>query len=187
MATEPDISRIWLTYKTRMNSERRLSRFAVLAHLAITWYSFLLIVMSVFQLQIERAAGTDIASFAIVLSVLLFGLSLIFYGFRFEEKASQFRECYLSLQKLYQSDGSSAEKLREYHRTLDRYPNHSERDYDRLVFDSWRRGTEIYNTDGRIEPTLGLIVKSYMQILAEWLLIFVTFVWPLTVAAILVV
>ncbi|HJP67697.1 MAG TPA: SLATT domain-containing protein [Sphingomicrobium sp.] len=174
---------IWLTYKSRMNAERRLHRYGVVAHLAISWYSFLLIVFGIFQSKINIATGTDVSPLAIVLSVLVFGLSLIFYGFRFEERAAKYRDCYLTLQRLYRSGAAVSKKMREYTTLLERYPNHSETDFEQVVFESWRRATSIENAEGPIFVTKSLILKGYARMVSWWLLLVIAFGGPLAAAA----
>ena len=186
MAAAPDTSRIWLTYKARINAERRLKGYGILAHLAITWYSFLLIVLGILQSRIDAASGADAGPLAIILSVLVFGLSLLFYGFRFEERAGQFRECYLKLQRLWQDEGAALEKLEAYSGILDHYPNHEQRDFDKVIFEGWQRGNQIYNSTGPIQVTRSLIVRGYTLAFAKWLIIVAAFGWPLIAAAILV-
>jgi hypothetical protein len=170
---------IWLTYKSRMNSERRLRGYGLVAHLAISWYSFLLIVLGVFQAQITRATAIDVGPYAIVLSVLVFGLSLIFYGFRFDERAAEYRDCYLTLQKLYRSALTPDKKMEEYSSILERYPNHSETDYEQVVFESWRRKISIENAQGPIPVPKPLIVRGYFRVVAWWLLVALAFGGPL--------
>jgi hypothetical protein len=182
MTDQLETAPIWLTYKARMNSERRLQGQGLIAHLAISWYSFLLIVFGVFQPALDQTAGPTVGPLAIVLSVLVFGLSLIFYGFRFEQRAAQFRECYLALQRLYRSDATPSQKMEKYAAILDQYPNHEEMDYEKVVFESWRRGSEIYNTKGAITANRGLIARGYAKAIGWWIFIGVVFLGPIITA-----
>lgn len=53
------MARIWLTYKTRIISEKRFKSYALVSHLALTWYAFLSIVFSIFQTNIAKTLGAE--------------------------------------------------------------------------------------------------------------------------------
>ncbi len=147
---EPDhLARIWLTYKTRIISEQRFNNYALVSHLALSWYAFLSIVFSIYQSNLAKSLGEVGANQAsLVISVLTFGLSLVIYGFKFEDAARTHRDCYLRMQSIYQSDDSNERKLEDYRKLLDHYPNHASRDYSDLLFDGWRSGRVLKGTDG---------------------------------------
>lgn len=143
------MARIWLTYKARIISEKRFNRYAVISHLALTWYAFLSIVFSIYQTDIAKTLGVVGANQAsLVMAVLTFGLSLVIYGFKFEDAARVHRECYLRMQSLYQSSKSDEIKLEEYRKLLDHFPNHSSGDYQELLFSGWKSGRSLSGTDG---------------------------------------
>ena len=176
--TEPDISAIWLTAKTRMISERRLRRSALLSHLALTWFSFCLICESI---RLALYPGGQISLLlSLALSILVFALSLIFYGFRFEERAEHFRSCYLRLQKLNRNESSNQQKLNEYHRILEFFPNHSDADYDAMLVESWRHGITPTNSKGQISISKTTIAKIYVK----QFVIFVIMIAALTIPVI---
>ncbi|WP_278985793.1 SLATT domain-containing protein [Sphingobium yanoikuyae] len=180
MAADP-ISRIWLTYKTRIISERRYQRYAIVSHLALSWYAFLSIVFSIYQDRFAQSLGVVGASqAALVMSVLTFGLSLIIYGLRFDDLARIHRECYISMQRVYQSQESDDVKLERYSSLLEHYPNHSDSDYDDLLFDAWRFGRTLSGTDG--QPILfgwRKVVASYFRHFVRNLATFSLFFIPL--------
>lgn len=146
--------KIWLTSKTRMNSEIRLKRYDLYANILIISYSFTLICIS-----IARSISPDgnLEDFPIVvLSLGVFTLSVIIYFADFRGKAAMFRECYLRLDKLNDTE-SSEEKLSEsYHEILHGYPNHKDVDYYKLVVGNpMDKGHKINDANGSpITPTL---------------------------------
>lgn len=149
MATPNPTNRIWLTYKTRMVTEKRFKRYALISHLAMSWYAFLSIVFSIYQDRFALALGVDGANkAALVISVLTFGLSLIIYGFKYEDSANVFRECYLKMQSIYQSTDLDDVKSKNYLSVLDQFPNHSDRDWKEMIFENWRAGRKVTGTDG---------------------------------------
>lgn len=180
MTTDP-IARIWLTYKTRIISERRYKRYAIISHLALSWYAFLSIVFSIYQDRFAQSLGVVGASqAALVMSVLTFGLSLVIYGLRFDDLARIHRECYITMQKLYQSHVSDDAKLESYGNLLEHYPNHSDSDYDDLLFDAWRFGRTLNGTDG--QPILfgwRKVLASYFRHFIRNCIIFLLFAVPL--------
>jgi hypothetical protein len=183
MSATPDITAIWFTYKDRVYAEQRFRFYAVTGHLLITWYSFLLIILSVFEDKVNGYLHHDIVdTIAIILSILLFGASLIFYGFKFEEKAASFRECYLALQKITQGQASPATKMREYHKILAHYPNHHDRDHNRFVFERWQAGKTLRDAEGDIPVTWSLILGGYFRLISKWLAVTIAIAWPLIVA-----
>jgi predicted membrane channel-forming protein YqfA (hemolysin III family) len=149
MSTPQPLANIWLTYKTRINSERRYLHYEVVSYLAMSWYSFICIVYSIYQYKFYKTLGVDGASQAsLVMSVLTFGLSLVIYGFKFGDCARVHRDCYLRMQSIYQSRQSDEDKIEEYRLMLDQYPNHADRDYQDLLFDAWKAGEPLQKTDG---------------------------------------
>lgn len=149
MSTPDPLARIWLTYKTRMHAERRYQRYALFSHLSLSWYAFLGIVFSIYQTNFSQYLGDNGASQAyLVISVLTFGLSLIIYGFKFDEAARVHRDCYLRMQAIWQSSDSEPEKLQKYSLILDQYPNHAPRDWKDLLFESWLSNRALRDTQG---------------------------------------
>jgi hypothetical protein len=97
-------------------------------------------------------ANVFLDTYSAVIATFVFAFSIISFGFKFGETAASFRECYLRLQKLYESSEGEAKLSAEYHEILGGYGNHAERDYEsfvlsRTLFDNksiWdRRGNAI--------------------------------------------
>lgn len=178
MSDRNELAPLWLTAKARINSERRLRAYALISHLLLTWYAFWSIVFSVYQSKIGGAIGDVAASnLGIILSVLTFGLSLVISGFKFEERASTYRECYLKLQSLYRNKDAE-NRLSTYHDLLDHYPNHSTSDNDRVIFDGWLRNQRVSNSNGLIPVTVLLVATQIARRLAAWIITAVLFLAP---------
>ncbi|MFZ2469318.1 MAG: SLATT domain-containing protein [Parvibaculum sedimenti] len=156
--------KIWTTYKCRMNAERRYRSYNLLSHLLTSYYSLLLIFLSIFSDQIlsnhQLAQGLGIA-----LSVAVFSLSLVLYGFHFSETADKHRECYLKLQGLYDG-GNPPELAAKYDEIKHQYPNHSPRDYRDLIVETVLNGHSPVTRPGtaeKVSPTCW----QYMDYLAR--------------------
>lgn len=119
---------IWITYKIRMNSEARYKSYSLASHMWMSCFTFALITYSVFSDQYKLLIP-NLDKVNICLSIASFSLSLILYGFKFDERANLFRECYLKLQSLYKADAEISDINREYAAILSQYPNHTENDY----------------------------------------------------------
>lgn len=142
--------KIYLTYKTRMTTEARLRKRALLFHVFLSWYSLCLIVISL--MDISRRFEIDNSNLiSACVSVAIFGLSLFIYGELYSERADEFKSCYLKLKELYESASSVAHKMRRYAEILEQYDNQSDEDYDDMLFDAYIRGQSLRNASGPIE------------------------------------
>ncbi|MBI2241484.1 MAG: SLATT domain-containing protein [Magnetospirillum gryphiswaldense] len=127
--------KIWTTYKSRMISERRYIAYDLASNIWISTYSALLIGTSIFSDEIVLCYPS-FAKVNILLSVLVFALSLVLYGFQFKEKAARYRECYLKLQALYDKRDDVSDLAGAYNNIRENYANHSDRDYSDLLVES---------------------------------------------------
>lgn len=158
MDSELRESRIYITYKTRMTTEARLRYNARLWQALISYYSFCLIVYSLIELSgVYKIVQSPVVM--TVLAVATFGISLYISGERYQERADQFKNCYLKLQALYVSDLPTEEKLSRYAEILSIYENQSDDDYDEMLYDSHIRGQALKNASGVIEIPSKLIYK----------------------------
>jgi len=169
--------KIYLTYKTRIAAEARIRLAAKLLHILVSWYSFCLIVVSL----IDATDNYQITYANILitsLSVGIFGLSLFIYGEKYFEKASQFRECYLKLQKLYNSGHDQNKMMSDYAEILDQYENQRDDDFDYMVFDAWWRRQSLKNSHGPIEISWNVIIKVAIQKLFRYAIFLLLFASP---------
>lgn len=112
---------IWLTCHSRMFAEKRYRSYTYISHLLLSWLALGVIAWAVVHTLQTSDALLD--TYSAILSVLVFALSIIVFGFRFGETATLHRECYLRLQKLHDSESDTARLIHEYHEILGAYPS----------------------------------------------------------------
>lgn len=140
---------IWITSRTRMQSHTRYARYDLISHIALTFYSVLLLGFSVFSNHLnETNIGPYTSEVSIVLSLSVLCASLVIWGLKFGKTADQHRECFLALQRLY-DDQERRKNISEYHQILDRYPNQSDFDYEAMLFRNvWCQGKVFKDRSG---------------------------------------
>lgn len=161
---------IWLTSRSRMNSEKRFRRYEVTSHLLLSWLSLSVIAWAVVRGSVPSTAALDI--YTAILSVVVFAFSVIIFGFKFGEIAGQHRECYLRLQKLHDGQVKDEEELfRQYHEVLGAYGNHSEWDFEALVLSrTLYSNREVWGRDGKkITWSWSMLAKHALVTTVFWL------------------
>ena len=126
---------VWWTRKARIQAEKRLLSNAFQSQVLLLWYSFSGVASAVYYLKegmaIDNPEITGIAW--VVFSVLVLCISGFINGLSFKERAGLIKECYETLNGLYQksrSQNSDVSKLgAEYDQILGVCENHSDRDY----------------------------------------------------------
>ncbi|MAL98255.1 MAG: hypothetical protein CL583_07360 [Alteromonadaceae bacterium] len=123
---------VWWTRKSRIQAEKRLLANSFQAQLLLLWYSFFAVCASLYYAQLDQA--TDSYGIAwIAFSVLILAMSGFISGLSFKERASLIKECYETLNDLYQRatvEGAETDVLaKEYTQILSVCENHSDRDY----------------------------------------------------------
>lgn len=165
-----------------MMAEKRLLRYNNWSLFLLAYYSVFTVVLSVFpyyfKLFYSYFDGISVAA-----SVAVLVASLVVGGFRFERTASLYRDCYLSLQRLYDDEGDSKSKQKPYADILVVCPNHSDGDYyDFLVTHIVIDGKKVSSDGKEIKCT------KYMMFLFIWrrtifyLLIFLLVIMPFAFA-----
>ncbi|RJF79327.1 SLATT domain-containing protein [Azospirillum cavernae] len=155
--------RIWITSKVRMISERRYLSYESTAHLLMNTFSGILLLTSIYPDEIGRSVP-GLSKINVAFSLLIFGSSLLVYGFKFGETAAKHRECYLKLQRLLDSNKDDEDNFEKYHDILENYPNQSDRDYYDFVFERYRKRKEPIlrpGTDVEIVPSFW-VCASYL-------------------------
>lgn len=143
---------IWITSRTRMESHARFKRYDLFSHLVLTIYSVTLLGFSVFGAKLESTLlGPYLSEISIVFSICVLSASLVIWGLRFGQTANEHKECYLALQKLYALKNADSEKQGTYQDILSKFPNHSEFDYNNMLFKKILMGNE------KIRGTYGLV------------------------------
>ncbi|TYR33673.1 SLATT domain-containing protein [Mesorhizobium microcysteis] len=125
--------KIWITSRVRMIGERRLLRYNVWSLFLLAYYSVFTVILSVFS-EYFKSFYTHFDGIAVAASVAVLVASLVVGGFRFERTASLYRDCYLSLQRLYDDEGDVRSKQKLYADILVVCPNHSNGDYHDFLF-----------------------------------------------------
>lgn len=135
-----------------MVAEERLRKLSNFLKILTAWYSFCLIVISVANLSGLLRYGT-IEFSATLMSIALFGISLFLLGGRLDQRADDYRKCYLSLKSIYHSSETEEQKMQAYDKELPNYQNHKPIDYDLMISQANSRRQKLWNDEGEIELT----------------------------------
>jgi len=169
---------VWITSRTRMQSHARFVHYDLLSHIILTAYSVLLLGFSVF---VEHLSGTKfgpyLSEISIVLSLSVLCASLVIWGLKLSKTADQHRECYLSLQKLYDNDRDNIDL---YHQILDRHPNQSSFDYESMLYHNvWRQKKSVRDREGVISFGGKRLTMFWISRLSRMLCGFVIVFFPI--------
>lgn len=94
-------NRIWITKKSRIESEKRLNKNHMFSQFLINYYTVVILGLSIWGLVIiEKSLSSKVSLLTVIASVCLFGISLFVSSFNYREKALQFKNSYLSLNEL---------------------------------------------------------------------------------------
>lgn len=144
------VERIYLTYKARIAAESRMLQLAFWSQVLIAWYSIAIIIVSLADIStFYKVNDGGVATTS--LSVLVLTASVFVYSQRFELRAASFRECYLKLRELYDSNDQPEAILRRYHDLLSSFENHSNFDYDSVLLEYRIRGKQIRDSNDEIK------------------------------------
>lgn len=155
--------KIWITSRVRMMAEKRLLKYNNWSLFLLAYYSVFTVLLSVFP-DYFKSFYTYFDGIAVAASVAVLVASLVVGGFRFERTASLFRDCYLSLQRLYEDEGDSSSKQKPYADILMVCPNHSDGDYyDFLVSHIVLNGKKLSSAGEQIKCTWYMIISFYWR------------------------
>lgn len=139
--------KVWVTKKTRMESEARMNDNNIFSLFVVNFYTLIVLSLSILGLVISDKEMIDnISVLTVISSVALFGISLFISLYGYKEKAIAYKQCYLDLTKiesqcqdLLLEDLDYKNRLikfneikREYSHILEKTDNHSL--VDRLVY-----------------------------------------------------
>ena len=165
--------KIWITRHSRIYSEKRYKLYDVTSHIFLSFISLLLIFGSIFSEDIG-GYSTYFDKIMIFISLLVFSTSLIVYGFKFEGKSKQYRECYLKLQDLEQNLQNLKFPEQEYISILKDYPNHSDRDYHDFIFSrNFFNDMEITIGKKKIRWTWWMLMGKVVRFIMFWCLLLI--------------
>lgn len=172
--------KIWVTRKTRIYTEQRLKRKALISQLVMIVYSFLLVAISVWNLVCSSQPLNMVSVFG---SIAVLISSVFLSSQRYTERALEMKNCYIRLDELYHKvkksetskDYNSVEQLRsEYTSILLNIENHSDYDYLCLRF-SLRNNDKTTLPPFTLENYLLIILGKFLR----YLLIITYFILPL--------
>lgn len=154
-----------------MISEKRYQRYDLMSHLFLSYMSALVIFASIFSQELA-AAVPQFHKIAIVLSLALFTTSIIIYGFRFSDRATAYRHCYLKLQSLEESFDSQPDPASAYDRILAAYPNHAQSDYEDLILNrTLFANRKLQVGDETLTWTWFVLIKRTACLLTFWFVV----------------
>ncbi|KFB09471.1 SLATT domain-containing protein [Nitratireductor basaltis] len=154
--------KIWITSRVRMTAERRLLQYNNWSLFLLAYYSLFTVVLSVFS-EYFKSFYPYFDGITIVATVAVLVASLVVGGFRFERTASLYRDCYLSLQRLYEDEGDGRAKQKDYADILVVCPNHSNGDYHDFLFNHIvLEGKEVTSNGKQLHCT------KYMKLSYVW-------------------
>jgi hypothetical protein len=157
----PDLrDKIWLTAHTRMISEARLTKNARLWNLLIVWYSTSLACLTTYQLVADESTTRNILSAILAIGVL--SLSIYIPTLQFEQKAALYRSCYLRLQRLLDLGMKEIDLATQYHDVLENFPNHSNRDWNKLLVNSHCSGRALQDGETNIPVPKMMIFGNFL-------------------------
>lgn len=123
-------NKIWLTQKSRIAAEKRLSRYDFFSQVILVWYSCALLAGSIYSL---RSPSDDASATLVVLSAMALVASIFVSGRRFCQRGMLLRQCYEELGRLYGETKISSRGEKEiwddYFRVLSISENHNDSDF----------------------------------------------------------
>ena len=154
------VERIFLTYKARIAAENRMKRMGFWSQATIAWYSLWITLLSLAEISghyVVRDGGVITTFF----SISILTTSIFLYAQRYEIRGAGFRECYLKLRELYDSEAETEGVLKSYNALLTSYENHAQSDYDEVLFNSWFSERPLHDENGEI-PVPRRIIARYI-------------------------
>ncbi|MDA3779713.1 MAG: SLATT domain-containing protein [Bacteroidales bacterium] len=127
--------KIWITRKTRINTEKRLKRYALISEVIMIIFSLVMVYLSIWNFVDQNI---DINFLLICGSIGVLIASIYLSSQRFSERALQIRNCYIRLDELnfkvksieeLGNKDSLKEAMTEYKETLLNIENHNDYDY----------------------------------------------------------
>lgn len=174
------VERIFLTYKARITAENRMKRMALWSQIIVAWYSVWITAVSLADIS-DRYTVRDGGVVTTFLSTAILTASIFLYGQRYEIRGAGFRECYLKLRELYDSNDDVAKVLKVYNDLLPSYENHSRSDYDQILFDAWFSKKPLHDANGEVAISRNVIISYVAKAIGRFVLFFVIMVIPIII------
>lgn len=178
--------RVWKTKKTRIEAESRLKLNNVLTDILLNYYTFAVLAFSIWSLVLDPNSTKvqQITLITVILSVGLFGITLLMSSIGFKHKALQFKESYLKLDSLeidikhllrtveFKKKNEVIEEFylleKKYIDILSLTDNHNNIDFERLTIVRKLKGINH-----------GMQYKYYIKLIFKWLFIGALFIFPI--------
>ncbi len=130
--------KVWKTKKSRINTSERLKQNDFISQLLITYYSLLIIIISIIDMSnIQSNFGT----LTLILSILILIVSVFVFSMNFKERSLKLQNSYIKMDKLWieienkESKNEDISELKtEYSNLLECSENHSECDFLKVLF-----------------------------------------------------
>lgn len=142
---------VWWTRKARIQTEKRLLANAFQSQVLLLWYSFAGVAVSIYYLKFNNN-NTDLAGIAwVIYSVLVLCMSGFINGLSFKERAGLIKECYETLNGIYQKikakDADVTPLVDEYDQVLSVCENHTDGDYYLALCEAYMTHQDPKNKD----------------------------------------
>lgn len=175
---------ILTTERSRIKAESRLNSYELIGKLLTTWYSVLLVVLSIFQ-GVLRQHFQYVDETSIALSVVLLTCTTAVSGLRFGQRADLFKSSYHEMQRLRVAiDYAKEDELplihQKYVDSLDNSPNHTDLDYKSFIVERWLEGRG--KDDPIRKPSWSERFSYIRQLGCRWTLIVILWTAPLALA-----
>lgn len=123
---------IWFTYKARIRASERLLANDFHSQLLLVWYALINVGLSVFIVAKPNIYGEATNLLMALFALILFALSLIIQNRNFKDRASEFKNNYISLQQLIEECKSEniTETKERYYELQRASENHKTLDYN---------------------------------------------------------
>lgn len=176
--TNPDPNgNIYLTAKAGMVAESRLKNADMMSQILIAWYSVCLIGISLLDLS-QTYRVRDVSVMTAILSVAVLATSIFIPGRNFGVRAARFRDCYLQLQQIYRSTETPEGKAEAYASVLRLFENHSQIDYEWVLFHSWVFGKPLADATGPVSASRQVIFKCAVRVILKSAFLLTLFIFP---------
>lgn len=176
----PFSENIWWTRKARIQAEKRLLANAVQTQLLLLWYSFWSVAVSIYYLTYATESNYAGTSW-VVFSVLVLCISGFINGLNFKERASLIKECYETLNGLYQKanekDAIIPDITTKYEQVLSVCENHKDIDYYKALCETFLTRDPLKDHDKTPTPYIWFQVSFY--IFRRWIFLLLFYLLPI--------
>lgn len=180
--------RIWITRKSRIIAEQRFLRANSISNFLVIWYSFTLMVVTIWNLKYPN---DYLNIFLIFGSIAVLIASVVVASQKYSERSLAMKNCYLKLDELYlkvkRAEGNLDEQLLqnlegEYLTIIQNVENHSDNDYLTLRFNLRNHKDTTFNKFNKFDYVQYYFEKfkgNFVIVLLFLLPFLLTYMWRL--------